>query len=185
MTKEAMKLAKSTGLIERLYYKGTTPEDTDAILRFYDAGLAHAKAVCVSVCEQTDEDGEGPDQWDWHAKDYASALRQALDHIANGGKMIEQPAQQEPVNLRRGDLLRCIETDELCTVWFTSTTGKTLIKWSANNFCEYTAEQIGELFWLEPKPDDLELAAEKFDNYAAFHAGYRFAVARGNTGDNT
>ena len=93
--------------------------------------------------------------------------------------------EQEPVSLRRGDILRCIETDELCTVWSTSTTGKTLIKWSANNFGAYTAEQIGELFWLEPEPDDLELAAEKSDNYAAFHAGYRFAVARGNTGDNT
>lgn len=97
---------------------------------------------------------------------------------------LAQP-EQEPVSLRRGDILRCIETDELCTVWSTSTTGKTLIKWSANNFGAYTAEQIGELFWLEPEPDDLELAAEKSDNYAAFHAGYRFAVARGNTGDNT
>jgi hypothetical protein len=99
--------------------------------------------------------------------------------------LAEQPAQQKPVNLRRGDILRCIETDELCTVWATSITGKTLVKWSANNFGDYTAEQIGELFWLEPEPDDLELAAEKSDNYAAFHAGYRFAVARGNTGDNT
>jgi len=26
-----------------------------------------------------------------------AALNEALDHIANGGKMIEQPAQQEPV----------------------------------------------------------------------------------------
>jgi hypothetical protein len=88
--------------------------------------------------------------------------------------------EQEPVEakrLRRGNLLRCIETDELCTVWFTSTTGKTLVKWSANDFGEYTAEQIGELFWLVPEPDDLELAAEKSDNYAAFHAGYRFAMA--------
>jgi hypothetical protein len=57
------------------------------------------------------------------------------------------------VKLRRGDILRCIETDELCTVWSTSTTGKTLIKWSANNFGNYTAEQIGELFWLEPKQE--------------------------------
>jgi hypothetical protein len=95
--------------------------------------------------------------------------------------------EQEPVEakrLRRGNLLRCIETDELCTVWATSTTGKTLIKWGANDFCEYTAEQIGELFWLVPEPDDLELAAEKSDNYAAFHAGYRFAVAHKNTGEN-
>jgi hypothetical protein len=57
----------------------------------------------------------------------------------------------EPVKLRRGDILRCIETDELCTVWATSTTGKTLVKWAANDFGNYTAEQIGELFWLEEK----------------------------------
>jgi hypothetical protein len=61
------------------------------------------------------------------------------------------PVQPEPPKLRRGDILRCIETDELCTVWATSTTGKTLIKWSANNFGNYTAEQIGELFWIEPR----------------------------------
>jgi hypothetical protein len=59
--------------------------------------------------------------------------------------------QPQPVKLRRGDILRCIETDELCTVWSTSTTGKTLVKWGANDFGSYTAEQIGELFWLEPK----------------------------------
>lgn len=78
-----------------------------------------------------------------------------LEHFAElaradeRARIAEQP-QQEPVRLRRGDLLRCIETDELCTVWATSTTGKTLIKWSPNNFGNYTAEQIGELFWLEP-----------------------------------
>jgi hypothetical protein len=37
-------------------------------------------------------------------------------------------------------------------VWSSSTTGKTLVKWRANDFGDYTAEQIGELFWLEPKP---------------------------------
>ena len=62
------------------------------------------------------------------------------------------------VKLRRGDILQCIETDELCTVWSTSTTGKTLVKWSANNFGNYTAEQIGELFWLEPKQDQEPVA---------------------------
>jgi hypothetical protein len=54
--------------------------------------------------------------------------------------------------LTRGDILRCIETDELCTVEATSTTGKTLVKWAGNDFGTYTAEQIGELFWVEPKP---------------------------------
>jgi len=63
-------------------------------------------------------------------------------------------AKQPSVKLRRGDILRCIETDELCTVWATSTTHKTLVKWSGNDFTDYTAEQIGELFWVEPKPEE-------------------------------
>jgi hypothetical protein len=61
--------------------------------------------------------------------------------------------EPEPMRLRRGDILRCIETNELCTVWATSTTGKTLVKWKANDFGSYTAEQIGDLFWVEPKPE--------------------------------
>lgn len=62
------------------------------------------------------------------------------------------------VKLRRGDILQCIETDELCTVWATSTSGKTLVKWSSNDFTDYTAEQIGELFWLEPKQEQEPVA---------------------------
>ena len=62
----------------------------------------------------------------------------------------DEALRLEPVKLRRGDILRCIETDELCTVWATSTSGKTLVKWGSNDFTDYTAEQIGELFWLEP-----------------------------------
>jgi hypothetical protein len=85
--------------------------------------------------------------------------------------------QGEPVKLRRGNILRCIETDELCVVWATSTSGKTLVKWDGNNFGEYAAEQIGELFWLEPESNDVEIAAEQSDNYASFHAGVRFARA--------
>jgi hypothetical protein len=67
-------------------------------------------------------------------------------------------AKDEPVKLRRGDILRCIETDELCTVWATSTSGKTLVKWGGNDFTDYTAEQIGELFWLEPTAKDEPVA---------------------------
>ena len=68
--------------------------------------------------------------------------------------LTREEAQPEPelVRLRRGDILRCIETNELCTVWATSTTGKTQVKWKANDFGEYTAEQIGDLFWVELKP---------------------------------
>jgi hypothetical protein len=68
------------------------------------------------------------------------------------GPCYQQP-EPEPVRLRRGDILRCIETNELCTVWATSTTGKTQVKWKANDFGSYTAEQIGDLFWVEPKPE--------------------------------
>jgi len=67
-------------------------------------------------------------------------------------------AKDEPIKLRRGDILRCIETDELCTVWATSSSGKTLIKWGGNDFTNYTAEQIGELFWIEPKAKDEPVA---------------------------
>jgi hypothetical protein len=78
--------------------------------------------------------------------------------ITMGGNRIDPASiykepEPEPVRLRRGDILRCIETNELCTVWATSTTGKTLVKWKANDFGEYTAEQIGDLFWVEPKPE--------------------------------
>jgi hypothetical protein len=64
--------------------------------------------------------------------------------------------RHEFVKFRRGDILRCIETEELCTVWATSTSGKTLVTWGGNDFTEYTAEQIGELFWLEPESRDVE-----------------------------
>ena len=30
---------------------------------------------CAKVCEGTDEDDGSPDTWDWHAKDYAKAIR--------------------------------------------------------------------------------------------------------------
>jgi hypothetical protein len=33
------------------------------------------REACAKVCEQTDEEFEGPDQWDWHSKDYAAAIR--------------------------------------------------------------------------------------------------------------
>jgi hypothetical protein len=58
--------------------------------------------------------------------------------------------------------LRCIETNELCTVWATSISGKTSVKWGANDFGTYTADQIGELFWLEPKSNEDWLAGARW-----------------------
>ena len=36
---------------------------------------AHEREACARVCEQSDEEGEGPDSWGWHSKDYAKAIR--------------------------------------------------------------------------------------------------------------
>ena len=66
--------------------------------------------------------------------------------------MLCYACSRELRGLIRGDILRCIETDKLCTVEATSTTGKALVKWGNDDFGTYTAEQIGELFWVEPKP---------------------------------
>jgi len=90
------------------------------------------------------------------------ALKAAADLLA------QQEAKDEPVKLRRGDILRCNETDELCTVWATSTSGKTLVKWKDNDFGNYSAEQIGELFWLEPpEQEPVAWIWEKEDGYTS------------------
>jgi hypothetical protein len=43
--------------------------------RLEDLVRADEREACAKVCEQTDEEFEGPDQWDWHSKDYAKAIR--------------------------------------------------------------------------------------------------------------
>ena len=52
--------------------------------------LAHSEAVaaavakrCADLCQQSDEDGEGPDCWGWHAKDYADAIRREFGEVSN------------------------------------------------------------------------------------------------------
>ena len=39
------------------------------------AQLDGAYERAARMCEQVDADGEGPDCWDWHAKNYAKAIR--------------------------------------------------------------------------------------------------------------
>ena len=58
-----------------------TPEETahQVPKRFLEifAKLVAAKEreACAKVCEQSDDNGEGPDCWGWHSKDYAAAIR--------------------------------------------------------------------------------------------------------------
>lgn len=37
--------------------------------------VAAERERCARICEQSDDDGEGPDSWGWHSKDYAKAIR--------------------------------------------------------------------------------------------------------------
>jgi hypothetical protein len=47
----------------------------DRLERFAALVAAAEREACAKVCEQRDEDGEGPDCWGWHSKDYAAAIR--------------------------------------------------------------------------------------------------------------
>ena len=88
-------------------------------------------------------------------------------------------AQPKKPKYRRGDRLICLETEEYCVIHI-SGTDRQWVKFPDSHIGVYTNEQVSELFELlpkEPESDELELAAEKSDNYASFHAGYRFAVA--------
>ena len=88
---------------------------------------------------------------------------------------LAQPEQK----YRRGNRLICLETEEYCVIHI-SGTDRQWVKFPDSHIGVYTNEQVSELFELlpkEPESDELELAAEKSDNYASFHAGYRFAVA--------
>jgi len=49
---------------------------TDEITRLCTlAADAALEAAAAGACEQADDEGEGPDSWGWHSKDYAKAIR--------------------------------------------------------------------------------------------------------------
>ena len=81
---------------------------------------------------------------------FAGETEAALEAALADFEPVQEPLTRQQAGLRRGDILRCVESGVLCTVWTTSTSGKTLVKWGPNDFGSYTAEQIGELFWVEP-----------------------------------
>ena len=47
----------------------------DRIERIVRAAEQREREACAKACEQSNEDGEGPDCWGWHSKDYAAAIR--------------------------------------------------------------------------------------------------------------
>ena len=46
-----------------------------AITRLCTLAASKALEAAAGACEQTDEEGQGPDSWGWHAKDYAKTIR--------------------------------------------------------------------------------------------------------------
>lgn len=47
----------------------------ERVERFAALVAAHEREACARLCEQADEEGEGPDSWGWHSKDFAKAIR--------------------------------------------------------------------------------------------------------------
>jgi hypothetical protein len=47
----------------------------DAVTAQHKQAILAEREACAKVCEQRDEEGECPDQWDWHSSDYAAAIR--------------------------------------------------------------------------------------------------------------
>jgi hypothetical protein len=50
--------------------------DMQILCRQLEDELRSTVERCARICEQSDEDGEGPDTWGWHAKDFAAAIRE-------------------------------------------------------------------------------------------------------------
>lgn len=73
---EIIAMAKEAGSVSATFW----PDDFTGLMsvfeRFAALVAAAEREACAKVCEQTGEDGEGPDCWGWHAKDYARAIRQ-------------------------------------------------------------------------------------------------------------
>lgn len=68
--------------IEELVRQTFTKQYAEELIKFQAGAIENLAELiverCAQVCEQT-EDGEGPDCWDWHSKDYARAIRNLME----------------------------------------------------------------------------------------------------------
>jgi hypothetical protein len=70
-----IELAFKAGFVEYELDDGTTAAFDKRYEKFAALVAAAEREACAKVCDQLDEDFEGPDTWDWHSKDYAAAIR--------------------------------------------------------------------------------------------------------------
>lgn len=76
---EVLKVAKYLGAAEWMLPTVVPTKGVSMTLeqlgRLAELITAAERERCAKVCEQSDDDGEGPDCWGWHSKDYAKAIR--------------------------------------------------------------------------------------------------------------
>jgi hypothetical protein len=161
MTDKDKALKQALELIERLNMRGWILADFEDEVY---ATLNSLKAALEQPVQEQQQVGPVEDML------LRRAVLRSAKIVSDGRFVTKQPplpVQPEPVKLRRGDILRCMESNALCTVWSTSTTGWTLVKWAANDFGSYTAKQIGELFWIEQqaKPVAWDKPSDNFNEW--------------------
>jgi hypothetical protein len=76
LAQNIMKLAKECGIEvwHHKYGEEMSPR-ADEIISLCKKVQDMQREKDAKICEQVDVDGEGPDCWDWHSKDYAKAIR--------------------------------------------------------------------------------------------------------------
>jgi len=94
----------------------------------------------------------------------------------------EALAQPEQRKYRRGDRLRCLETDDVCVVHISGDKTQ-LVKFPDGDVLDYTNEQVAELFDLIPKepewlPEDMAYLPGVLTNFCS-RCGKRLMSALG------
>ena len=93
------------------------------------------------------------------------AMKQALETLEQISDEMFSPYGDPPISnailalraaldaplYRRGTIVRCLESDELATVYTTSIDGDAWVKWPDGSIGTYTSEQMGKAFAIEPK----------------------------------
>jgi len=76
---QVIEMAREAGLSD-WFIDNLSDQNAKRIKRLCTLAADRALEAAAGACEQTDEDGEGPDSWGWHSKDYAKAIRAMKGH---------------------------------------------------------------------------------------------------------
>ena len=76
---QVIEMAREAGLSD-WFIDNLSDQNAKRIKSLCTLAADRALEAAAGACEQTDEDGEGPDSWGWHSKDYAKAIRAMKGH---------------------------------------------------------------------------------------------------------